>query len=128
MIVSTRMTPSYLLRRPVTTTTPSKFGTTRLYANSEAQSYIYFQMPVMPQNAVIASAKLWVHAGGDLAEKTSGFPTAKIYALTQSFDANNITWSTRPSQNATAAATKSAPENADLWMFDLTALKGSSDE
>lgn len=108
----------------VTTTTPSRFGTTRLYANTEAESEIYFQMPVLPANSTIISAKLWIYAGGALAAKTSGFPTAKIHALTEPFDANNVTWADLPTFNPVAAATKSAPESTvdGLWMFDLSTL------
>jgi hypothetical protein len=106
----------------VTPTQAARYGVQRLYVNSEAQAYLFFNLPTMPLNSVILSATLVGFSGGDLAALTSGFPTVTLHTVEEHYNANVLTWDTRPDESA-AVETETAPTDADTdrWEWDVTA-------
>lgn len=79
----------------------SKFGDTRLYVHSEANTYLTFTRPKLPQGSVITSAVLRVHPGPT---SGSGTITVNLHKLTEGFDPNSVSWDDLPTVSTLLAS------------------------
>lgn len=88
----------------------------RLYVNSNARSYVYFALPMLPTGSTIVSAQLRLTPGS--ADATSS--TIAIHKLTSSFNPDKMQWGVEPSVGAQVATLTRAFAGATM-VFDVTA-------
>jgi hypothetical protein len=97
----------------------SKFGDTRLYVHSTANTYLTFTRPKLPAGSVIVSATLRVFPGSSTG---SGSITVNLHHLTSPFDPNAITWASQPTVGTLVSSLTRTWYNGGASMdFSITA-------
>ena len=119
--MSEQITVSTMVDVYASTTTPARFGGSRLYINTNAQAYVFNGFPVMPPGSQIISAELRIFAGPEVMALGSP-PTLQAVRLTSAWDPATLSWTNKPTEGA-SIATVSAPSDVaqGLWKLNLTA-------
>lgn len=97
----------------------SRFGDTRLFVHSTANSLIYFARPNFSPGTIIESAALVFIPGQSVG---TGSVTINLHKLTAAFDPSSVTWTNQPGINAVATDTLTRPwySSGNKMTFDVT--------